>query len=264
MGGHPFIQSFLAELDSLGSHGAREVVYHLEIDSTSTDLKRRLEAGAGPGTVVAAARQTAGRGRTGRAWHSPPEGNLYISLAVELGSAAKEAVPFMPLAAGVAAWDAIRDAGYMKPFLKWPNDVLADGRKLAGILCEIPVSLASGVAVVGLGVNIATLDFPGELAQTAVSLAALLNGERVAEGKLTARLSAGWVAGLERMMLDIRAGRSAGIVEAWRVRAEPFGRRVRVGEVEGVTAGLDDCGRLEIVQDSGERTFVAGGIVENI
>jgi BirA family biotin operon repressor/biotin-[acetyl-CoA-carboxylase] ligase len=264
MGAHPFVEVFLEELKALDCPANREVVYHLEIDSTSTDLKHRLVAGSLAGTVVAAGCQRGGRGRNGRAWHSSPNGNLYMSLAVELGDFAPKTIPFTPLAAGVAAWDAISTAGSIKPQLKWPNDVLVDGRKLAGILCEVQSSLQITSAVVGLGVNIATREFPDELSETAVSLTQVIGKEIERPHILAALLAARWVAGLERLMHDVQAGLRSEIIEAWRERAERFGRRVRVDGIEGVTVDLKDDGRLLVMKDYGECVAVVGGVVESV
>ncbi len=106
------------ELKRLGCNSDRSIVTHEKIDSTSSDLKRRLAAGATQGTVVVADYQEMGRGRQGRSWHSPSGGNLYISLAVEGSQPARDTLPLMPLAAGGAACDAIRNTGCQEAALK--------------------------------------------------------------------------------------------------------------------------------------------------
>jgi len=120
------------ELRDLGATAPRDVVVLAEIDSTSDELKRRLRAGAaGPGTLVIAETQTAGRGRLGRAWWSPPAGHLYASLAVAVPGPPDERVPLVPLAAGAAAADALAALDVRGVLLKWPNDLLRGGRKVA-------------------------------------------------------------------------------------------------------------------------------------
>lgn len=248
-------ERLLAELADLGCAADRQVLVLDDIDSTSSELARLLKSGADPGTVVAAEQQRAGRGRQGRTWFSPPGGNLFVSLAVSCGSGA-ESVTAVPLAAGVAAVDAVSALGANAPLLKWPNDLLVNDLKVGGILCEVtdPRSLP-GLMTVGLGLNLGRCELPPELDGLAGSLAV--------EGR--ERLAAAWIAGLEHRVARLgRPGQTAALVREWRERAEPFGRRVRVGEVVGVTVDLDAEGRLLIERDDGLVVAVVGGIVENV
>jgi BirA family biotin operon repressor/biotin-[acetyl-CoA-carboxylase] ligase len=250
-------------IEALARHGdrtPRQIVVHEEIGSTSTDLAERLEQGAPIGTVVVAERQHAGRGRRGRSWHSPRTGSLYLSVAVGAPGGVDELLTMIPLAAGVAAVDALGDAGEPSGDLrlKWPNDLLLDGRKLAGILCEVPDPRRRPlVAVVGIGLNLGRTEFPAELEGAAVSLA-----EGRGAGAEREPLAAAWLAALDRWAEQIGSSGPAAIVAAWRERAEPFGRRVRVGELVGTTVDLNDHGHLIIQQDDGSRVEVSGGIVE--
>ncbi len=248
---------FLAELKRLGSDWEREVVVHRRIDSTSSDLKRRLKTGAQPGTVVAADFQEEGRGRQGRTWHSPKGGNLYVSLAVLVDAPVYTILPLLPLAAGVAARDAVRALAPIEPKLKWPNDLLVSNRKLAGILCEAhDPTRQPVVAMVGLGINIDTTEFPKELGETATSMALLHKSPPE-----SALVAAHWVVGFEQWKNQIQKGRVPYLINAWRQGALPFGRRVCVGDIEGVTVDLTDNGRLIVLKDNGETVAVAGGIV---
>jgi BirA family biotin operon repressor/biotin-[acetyl-CoA-carboxylase] ligase len=255
-----FTEPFLAELRRQNARDDREIVFHTCIDSTSTDLKRRLGAGLGPGAVVAADMQEKGRGRRGNVWHSPSEGNLYLSLAVAVPEPFQRTLPLLPLAAGIAIWDVVDRIGIVEPKLKWPNDLLVAKRKLAGILCESKdTSKRPVVAIVGLGVNMGTDAFPDQLKEIATSLKQL-SGYSIDSAVLAAR----WVAGLEQWIRLIAQGKRSELVDAWRERAEPFGRRVRVGEIEGETVDLAEDGRLILRKDNGEQTVVSGGIVESI
>ncbi|MCP4606760.1 MAG: biotin--[acetyl-CoA-carboxylase] ligase [Proteobacteria bacterium] len=259
-----FVELFLAELTTLGFASDREVWFHGRIDSTSDDLIRRLRSGAPAGTVVAAACQEAGRGRKGRIWHSPEGANLYVSLAIEVSEPTDGFLPLLPLAAGVATSDVIRKNAPVEPRLKWPNDIIVSGKKLAGILCELPEPASRPViAVVGLGVNITVSSFPLELSDIATSLSSLIDGEPQ-NLPHPALLAAQWVGELEKWMQRIQSGRKNELPDAWRARAEPFGRRVRVGKIEGTTVDLSEDGRLLVLQDSGEQVVVAGGIIEYI
>ena len=136
-------------------------------------ISTNLDARAGvSGDVYTADFQTAGRGRLDHRWLSAPGKNLTMSAVVSVASLPPETVATLPLVAGFAVVRAARRlfAGSAVPLLKWPNDVLVGGRKLAGILCE----RAGDVVIVGVGVNVGEMAFPPELADRAVSLALLL------------------------------------------------------------------------------------------
>ncbi len=254
------LELFARGLEELDAGRERHVRHHRIIDSTSSELFRELSGGVGPGAVVIASRQTGGRGRQGRQWHSPEAGNLYISLAVSFTGEPSKILPLIPLAAGVSAVDAIGGSGGSRPRLKWPNDLLVNGRKLAGILCEVK-DLAGRplVAVVGLGLNLGPVAFPPDIAAIAVDLASIDGGFAPAE-----EMAAAWVAGLESWVVRLGRGEVSALVSAWRDRAEPFGRRVRAGALEGVTVDLDHSGRLLLRLDNGATEILPGGIVENI
>ncbi len=138
------------------------------IDSTNDEALRRIEAGAGGGEVILAARQTAGRGRHGRDWDSPP-GNLYLSVTVDppTGRPAGE----LAFVAGLAAAEAIEAAtgGAARVQLKWPNDLMLGGRKLGGLLIEGATGAARPTLALGLGVNL--VRFPEDASYPATSLA---------------------------------------------------------------------------------------------
>jgi BirA family biotin operon repressor/biotin-[acetyl-CoA-carboxylase] ligase len=251
-----FSQDLLtARLDEVGGGAPRQVCVLDEVDSTSSELARRLERGAPPGTVIVAETQRTGRGRRGRSWFSPAGDSLYLSLAVDC-TTRLESVLELPLAAGVAAIDAIRPRCAPGPVLKWPNDLLVNDLKVGGILCEVNDPHARpGLVVVGLGLNLGRFRPPPEL-------------EGLAAGLDTAErepLAADWIAGVERWARRLsRPGRTADLVQAWRERGEPFGRRVRVENVFGTTVDLDSMGRLLIEKDDGLVVAVVGGIVENV
>lgn len=140
--------------------------------STNEEARALVAEGHGPGCVVVADAQTAGRGRLGRAWHSPPGTGLYASLVVALMGETPR-LSLLPLLAGVAVAEAVDALGAPDVELRWPNDVLVEGRKIAGVLCEhVAPSAESATVVVGLGVNVHHLlaDFPPELRDQATSL----------------------------------------------------------------------------------------------
>ena len=179
------VERWKAALGQAGAGLLHTVCVRSEVDSTQ-DALRRL--GASPGLLVAAMRQTAGRGRLGRSWHdgadqaSGQASGVAPGLGVALSVALPVAAPGRLMAVGgLAALSAVdhaleRAGGEAaalaqrpKAALKWPNDVLVDGRKIAGVLVEV----ADGVAIVGIGINVAQRRFPPELAERATSLALL-------------------------------------------------------------------------------------------
>jgi BirA family biotin operon repressor/biotin-[acetyl-CoA-carboxylase] ligase len=174
--------------EARGVFGSR-VVYFTEAGSTNDLAARAAEQGEPEGTVFVAAAQTAGRGRLGRTWFSPPEAGLYVSTIVRrIG-----VIPWVTLAAGVGVAQGIRSATGLPVELKWPNDVVAVAgrgfsarRKLAGILAEASTG-PGGVqyVVVGFGINVRPGSFPSELADRAGSLEGEL-GRAVDAGALLA------------------------------------------------------------------------------
>jgi BirA family biotin operon repressor/biotin-[acetyl-CoA-carboxylase] ligase len=213
--------------------------------------------------VVLADRQSAGRGRLGHAWESPP-GNGYVS--VLLPPLPGERATVLPLAAGLAVAEAL-DAHGVAAQLKWPNDVILDGRKVAGVLAE---GLASGseleAFVLGIGVNV-NLDpqaLPAPLSATATSLRAASGRDADVLGVVASvllRLSV-WYHALARTG-------PAAIVAAWRARALPWwGRTVeaRSGEevLRGVALGVDERGALLIEREAGDRVALLSGEVREL
>src|SRR5262249_30258440 len=147
----------------------RRVEWRAEIDSTQHLARDLARAGAAEGTVVIAESQTGGRGRLGRQWHSPPGVNLYCSLVLR-PAVPLAVMPCLALVAGLGVADAVREVAPLRPGLKWPNDVLVGGRKVAGILTELEAEVERVhhvIAGVGVNLNGGPGDFPPELATKA-------------------------------------------------------------------------------------------------
>ena len=213
---------------------------HLRETSSTNDRARELAgAGAPHGTVVTAAAQSAGRGRQGRTWSAPPGQALLMSLVL------RGAHPLLPLAAAVAVADAAGDQAQ----IKWPNDVLLDGRKVAGILAEGRPQ--EGWAVLGIGVNVAVRveDLPVELHETATTLG---RSPADVEPFLITLLGC-----LERAL----ALPPAGLLDAWRARDALRGREISWAGGAGVAAGIDGEGRLVVELPGGGRTTLDAGEV---
>ena len=240
----------------------RDIRWLAETDSTQRVARELARAGASEGTVVIAEAQTAGRGRLGRTWHSPRGVNLYCSIVLR-PPLSPAAVPQVALVAGVAAAAALAETPGLAPRLKWPNDVLIDGRKVAGILTEMEAEVERVHHVIlGIGVNLNAprAAFPPELRERATSLF-LATGRRVDRAAVTGRLLAA---------LEARYGRFLeGGFEAVRAEWESYscltGTDVRVasaeGEMAGRVLGLDTDGALMLARPDGTSTRIVAGEV---
>ena len=224
-----------------------------ETDSTNSRLLEEARAGAPEGVVLVADHQTAGRGRLGRRWEAPPGSSLLVSLLLR-PTVAIERVHLVTMAAGLAASDACEAVAGLRPGLKWPNDLVVDDAKLAGLLAE---SVVEGDAlralVVGMGLNITAAPAEGATALArhagaAVDRRALLDAWLV---RLDARLDA----------LD-------GVLADYRPRCATLGREVRVERpagavLVGTAADVTDAGHL-VVDTGPARVEVTVGDVVHV
>ena len=235
----------------------RTLIFEPSVGSTM-DLARDAAAHGSPeGTVALADEQTAGRGRLGRAWITPPAANLATTVLLR---PALRLMRQVAMIAPLAVCDAIEDVTRIRADIKWPNDVQIRGRKVAGILIESDISdSAIAVVLVGTGINV-NFD-PGqfdEIAMTATSLMAETGGEVERE-----RLLASYLLCFERIYERATAGASAHA--RWRERLVTLGRRVHAswpgGEVDGVAEDVDGEGGLIVRGDSGAAVTVEAGDV---
>ena len=213
-------------------------VHHRVTDSTNERAKELAAVGAPHGTLVTADEQMAGRGRQGREWTAPPRSAVLMSLVLH------ELDELLPLAAAVAVANALPH----EAAIKWPNDIWIDGRKVAGILIEGRPQ--EGWAVLGIGVNVTTREFPSELAGIATSLA-LSGTEEDTESVLAAvvRSLDGWLSAPPTRVLD-----------TWRSLDALKGGWVRWSGGEGVASGIDDSGALLVETSSEAVTLDAGEV----
>lgn len=210
-----------------------------EVGSTNDRAKKLAAAGAAHGTLVTADAQTAGRGRQGRSWAMPPGRALALSLVL------RDPPRLLPLAAAIAVASVAGAAARVK----WPNDVLVGGRKVAGILAE--ARLQDGWAVLGIGLNVAVRpeDLPEELRATAGSLARSPGELEAVLGELLRELER-WI-----------ATGDAELLEAFRARDALAGRRIAWAGGAGAARGIDDLGRLVVELPDGSETALEAGEV---
>lgn len=234
----------------------RRIEWHDVTGSTMTEASRLAEAGASSGTVIGAEEQTAGQGRHGRSWYSEPGAGMYVSIILRR-KFTPVTLPLVTLALGLAVNEAILKTTDIACDLRWPNDLLLESKKCAGILAQ----LEGSAIIAGIGINVNHSQFPLELEGIATSL----------------RISSGRVHSRERLLLELLAsvdtycamlekeGRGP-VIEAF-TRASSFvsGRRVSVdqdgSQLRGTTAGLNESGFLILRGDDGaNRLILAGGV----
>ncbi len=238
------------------------IIHFFSICPSTNELAKRLaREGSEEGTVVVAEEQTAGRGTKGRCWHSPPGQGLYASVILR---PRRSDLSLLPLAAGVGCVEAIRKATGLETALEWPNDIIRDGRKLGGILCETDfLGNVVSHSILGIGLNIGQKrrDFPPALRSSATSLRLAL-GREVERPALEIAL---WQ-GLDRWYAAFNRGRREEIVRAYVANlAFPVGSIIRIRSEEGtlraVFRGIDLRARLILEKDRKVRTVTPAEIV---
>jgi BirA family biotin operon repressor/biotin-[acetyl-CoA-carboxylase] ligase len=240
--------------------GAWEIRRFAEIDSTNTYVLDQARQGAAEGLVAVAEHQTAGRGRLDRRWESPPGANLLASVLLRPGCTADD-LHLCSGAVALAAADACAGVADVEPVLKWPNDLLVGGSKLAGVLAETDFdgTRVRGV-VVGIGLNVAWPG-PGEAGGTCLDDAGG-RAQPVDKGVLLDLLLEGLAR--RRPLLDEETGRRA-LADEVRHRCATLGQRVRVTlpneELAGAASAIDDAGQLVVETESGRRLVSAGDVV---
>jgi len=229
------------------------------IDSTNRYVLGEARRGAAAGLVAVADHQTAGRGRRGRSWSAPPGSSLLVSVLLRPMVPATR-VHLLTMAAGVALCEAVEATAGFAPVLKWPNDVMVEGRKLAGLLAESELG-ANGAAtavVVGAGVNVDWPSLPPELADTATACNLVAGRPVDRDALLDAFLNC----------LGARVAALANVVPDYRGRLSTLGRRVRVettsGTLTGTALDVGGAGELIVEDDEGTRTSVHAGDVVHL
>jgi BirA family transcriptional regulator, biotin operon repressor / biotin---[acetyl-CoA-carboxylase] ligase len=224
----------------LGSFGQR-VLWYSEVGSTNDIAGSLAERNADEGVVVLADRQTSGRGRLGRSWASPAGAGIYASVVLRPPPAVAK---LLTIAAGVAVVEGIASATGLVAYVKWPNDVHVDGRKLAGILAEG----APSHVIIGIGINVLPAAYPPDVAARATSIESEL-GRPVDRALVFAECLAALAVRYRQLHEDGQE-----VVDAWRQRAAPvLGRRV-----EWESAGQRQSGLAENIDDDGALVVKVG------
>ncbi|MEO8649634.1 MAG: biotin--[acetyl-CoA-carboxylase] ligase [Acidobacteriota bacterium] len=234
--------------------------YFDSLDSTNTKALEMARAGSDEGTCVIARQQTAGRGRLGRRWESPPDSGLYFSIILypRLASAF---MPLITLMTGIAVSDTVAEFG-LKPDIKWVNDILVGEKKICGILAETTDTPRGPAVVVGIGINIDDTGFPPELAGSATSIEAE-TGSRPDRDALIEILFKSIADAYERLK---GADGARLTIDNWQQRSSySEGKEVSVINgneiIEGTTDGLEKNGALRVLKANGEVAIIHAGDV---
>lgn len=232
----------------------KEIILLKTVDSTNTYAKKLAADGAEDGTVVIAEQQTAGRGRRGNSFYSPPKSGLYMTVILRPEKHAADTDLFT-ICAGCAVCRAVEGLSGAKPLIKWVNDVYLDGKKICGILSEATADFESGTVdsvVTGIGINISTEDFPDGLGSKA--------GNIGTDGVTRARLAAA-VCG--ELMYCLERRRADNIAD-YKARSLVLGREVSfmMNNVQHTAKAvdIDDKGQLVVIAEKVEMKLNSGEI----
>ncbi len=253
-----------------GSALGHRIHHYFKISSTNTAALEAAAAGEPEGTVYLTEEQLSGRGRGKHSWHSPRSTGIYCSVVLRPPLAPADAL-LLSLAAGLAVVDAVRQVGAkhagaqhgVNPDLRWPNDVLLNGKKFCGILIELTAETTRvRHAVIGIGINVNQASFPEDLKHQATSL-------RLESGHTWSRvdLVSALLKSLNQEYLNLKESpvdaRSSIFRRFEQHSSSARGRKVHVDEnggFDGVTEGLDEHGFLRVRTPQGLRTVLSGGV----
>ncbi len=244
-----------------GSWAGREILYLDEVDSTNTAAKKAAENGAVHGTLVVSERQTGGKGRRGRAWDSPRETGIFMTLILRPNMAPVHA-SMLTLVAALAVADGIRECTGAESLIKWPNDIVMSGKKICGILTEMSADPdCINYVAVGIGINVNMEEFPEEIRGVAASIF-------TETGKKTKRslLISAVMAAFERYYeVFMKTTDMSGLLEDYNGKLANCGRTVRVldpaGEYSGTAIGIDREGELLVeMEDTTVRRVLSGEV----
>ncbi len=242
------------------SWGESLTIYE-QIGSTNDEALAAVASPAKDGSVYLAKNQTSGRGRRGNVWHAAPGDSLLFSLLLRYRGAVSEFMG-LSLVVGLAVRSAVAKCladeahGVGTPAIKWPNDVYAQGKKLAGILVETRSGPSGELGtVIGVGLNVGMSEFPDGLAATSLRLLGVSEAQRRLEVVLASLLEE-----LERKIRLFSQRGLAPLLPELLLADYLQGRRVRVGKVEGDASGIDEQGRLLVLSAEGVVPVMSGTV----
>jgi BirA family biotin operon repressor/biotin-[acetyl-CoA-carboxylase] ligase len=234
------------------------------VPSTNGEAARRAVEGAPEGLCIVAREQTAGRGRLDRHWVSPRDAGLYCSIVLR-PQLDHSVWPLLTLMAGVAVHHALLDSCALVTDIKWPNDILANGRKLCGILAETVETPLGRAVVVGIGINLTNKSFPSELDQVATSIESATSETPDMESVLHALIQA-----FARQYEVLRQqGGPENIIAEWSTHSSfVTGKQIQIIDSNetfaGITRGLERDGALRVETSTGEIKIVRAGDVSSV
>jgi len=248
----------------LGDHPiGRNIIHYFRTDSTNAVALKLAAEGADHGTVVVAEEQTAGRGRLGRAWYSEKSSGIYTSIILR-PPLSPAAAPVLTLMAGLAAQKAVSSVTGLATDIRWPNDLLVNGKKVCGILTEMSAEVDRlHTVVLGVGINVNHSLMPAALENIATSLR--MEAHR---GISRVQVLVALLREIERHYQMLLKHGNKAITERWEAASTfAHGKRVRIataaGEMLATTTGVDPSGALKIQYDDGRQdSLVAGEVVE--
>lgn len=235
--------------------------YYDEIDSTNLEAKRLADAGMPEGTLVISDCQESGRGRLGRSWASPSGCGLWMSFVLKPSYPVEQA-SMVTLVVAMAVMDAIEEVTGLKAQIKWPNDIVIQGKKVCGILTEMSIEEGHiSFIVPGLGVNVNNREFPPELCEKAVSLY-MLTGKTVSRAALAGAVSRHFEKYYSNFLIYSNL---AGIKDAYNARLANYNRQVVISDPSGsftcLSEGIDETGALLVRMEDGSRRAITSGEV---
>ena len=238
------------------------IIFLPEIDSTNDLIKKYLINNISEGIVVVSETQTRGRGRQGRSWHSPPETGIYLSTLLKPDLEMSK-LSIITLLAGVAAILTINEFSNQNAYLKWPNDILIDSKKVCGLLCEIiKKNRELDGVIIGIGINVNQIpeQFPDHLKNIATSI-------RIVNGFPIDRLAViqSFLTNLDCEYQTYLDEGESSVIKKWSLNTKLFGKKVSIKHGSNVTTGsamrLDELGRLVLLLDNGhEEAFDSGEV----
>lgn len=239
----------------------KNVVFFEETDSTNNVIKKLAEEGAEHGTLAVCEIQTAGRGRRGRSWSSPKGSGIWMSFLLRPGIE-PEAASMLTLVTAMAACKAISVKTDINPVIKWPNDIVANGKKICGILTEMSAEVDwIHYVVVGIGINVNTESFPEDISKVASSIR-METGKRINRSSLIAAFGEAFE---EYYELFLKTQDMSLLKEEYNSHLANLNNKVKImdasGEYTGTSQGINNQGELLVTDDNGILHVVRSGEV---